>query len=465
MTSRLASFTQDNEGPLKGIRVVDLTTFINGPSATGQMCEQGATVVKVETSSGDAMRQSAGGGGTYSPQFELLNRGKMSMTLDLKHRGSKTVFRRLVEWADVLAENFKTGTMDRLGLGYEVVSKWNPKLIYASNSGFGPKGEWAHRPSYDGMAQAFTGALTSNGGGPSHPPRPVGWSFSDIVGGNLFYSAILAALVARGRTGKGQHVLCSQTGATLYFQRAGVSQALDLRGGAQNDSGKHDWENFCFQQTHKASDGRGICVSVTKWDQFLRFLDAVGRPDLATLRNVKKRWPVPPVKSRDTIISEIKSVIAKRPLKYWLDACVQRNVPCSPIASYADIGDPNSSVGKHMRDNNYIIDVDHRDYGALRWVGRPTTYTGTPTKKPPPRGESWHGPYIGEHSRYILMDALGYTESETNELICSGIVPEPTGTRAIHLSRNARKDYGEKMQARRAKVESLRKEAQLQSKL
>lgn len=231
-------------GPLSGIRVLDLTTFINGPSATGQMCEAGATVLKVEPCTGDAMRMSSGGTGTYSPQFELFNRGKRSMTLDLKHPDSLAVFRRLVEWADVLAENFKTGTMERLGLGYDVVHAWNPRLIYASNSGFGPRGEWAQRPSYDGMAQAFTGALLSNGGGPSHAPRPVGWTFSDVVGGNYFYSSILAALVARGRTGKGQHVLCSQTGATMYFQRAGLSESLDLRGGAQNDSGKHDWENF-----------------------------------------------------------------------------------------------------------------------------------------------------------------------------------------------------------------------------
>ena len=170
------------------------------------------------------------------------------------------------------------------------------------------------------MAQAFTGALLSNGGGPSHTTaRRV-----DIFrrcGRNYFFSSILAALVARGRTGRGQHILCSQTGATLYFQRAGISEALDLRGGAQNDSGKHDWETFCFQQTHTSSDGLGICVSVTKWDQFVRFLDVVGRPDLATLRNAKERWPVPPISSRDTIIREIKKVIATKPRQHWIDAC------------------------------------------------------------------------------------------------------------------------------------------------
>ena len=447
-------------GPLSGIHVLDLTTFINGPSATGQMCEAGATVLKVEPRTGDAMRMSSGGAGTYSPQFELLNRGKLSITLDLKHPGARAVFRRLVEWADVLAENFKTGTMERLGLGYDVVAAWNPRLVYASNSGFGPRGEWAERPSYDGMAQAFTGALLSNGGGPSHPPRPVGWTFSDVVGGNFFYSSILAALVARGRTGKGQHVLCSQTGATLYFQRAGLSEALDLRGGDQNDSGKHDWETFCFQQTHKASDGRGICVSVTKWDQFLRFLDAVGRPDLATLRNAKERWPVPPIASRDTIISEIKKVIATQPLQHWIDACVERNVPCAPISTYADIGDASTSVGRHMRENEYIVDVQHRDYGALRWVGLPTTFSETPLRKPY-IGESWHGPYIGEHNRSVLVDTLGYTKAEADELIRKNIVPQPAGRRAIEHSLDARLAYGEKMRARRAKFEATRGRSRL----
>ena len=109
-------------------------------------------------------------GGMMNSGFEIYNRGKRSMTLDLKHPDAREVMKRLVKWADVLTENFRAGVMERLGFGYEVVKEWNPQLIYASNSGFGPEGEWAPRPSYDGMAQAFSGVLLSNGGGPSHLP-------------------------------------------------------------------------------------------------------------------------------------------------------------------------------------------------------------------------------------------------------------------------------------------------------
>ena len=127
---------------------------------------------------------------------------------------------------------------------------------------FGPAGEWAPRPSYDGMAQAFSGILSNNAGGPSHSPRPIGFTFSDVVGGNYFYSAILAALVARNRTGKGNHIKCSQLGATTYFQRAKISLTLDNRAGKLDDSGQHDWEQTCFQQVHKAKDGKYICMSM-----------------------------------------------------------------------------------------------------------------------------------------------------------------------------------------------------------
>jgi crotonobetainyl-CoA:carnitine CoA-transferase CaiB-like acyl-CoA transferase len=443
-------------GPLEGINVVDFTIFINGPSATGQMCEQGATVLKVEPKSGDAMRLAAGGTGVYSAGFELYNRGKLSMTLDMKHPKAKDIMKRLVKWADVLTENFKPGTMDRLGFGYEICKEWNPMLLYCSNSGFGPTGEWSTRPSYDGMAQAITGVLSANAGGISHPPRPIGWTFSDVVGGNMFYSAILAALVARGRTGKGQQVLCSQTGATLYFQRSGVSQTLDLFGGEQPDSGMHAWERFCFQQTHRALDGKGLCVSMTKLDQLKRFCCAIGKEDLL-IDKVTKRWPVPPAEQRDWMLKEVGDVIAKKPLQYWIDICVHNNVPCAPISGYADLADKSNSVGRHMYDNEYIIDVNHRDYGKLNWVGVPTRFSGTPNKhKPSNEHESWHAPWIGEHSLTALVNILGYTKEEANTLMKSQVVPDPTGPRAIQTSRNARDKYAAKMKKRKEKFENKR---------
>jgi len=127
-------------GPLSGIRVLDLCTFINGPAATCQLAENGADVIKIEPASGDPMRHSGGGPGVLFCGFEVFNRMKKSLTIDLKADGAFTVMKRLVQWADVLAENFRPGVMERLGLSYETVKTWNPRIIYASNSGFGPRG-------------------------------------------------------------------------------------------------------------------------------------------------------------------------------------------------------------------------------------------------------------------------------------------------------------------------------------
>merc|ERR1719487_1830872 len=151
--------------------------------------------------------------------------------------------KRLVRWADVMMNNFRgPEIMNKLGLGYDVVKEWNPRIIYVSNSGFGPTGEWAERASFDGMAQSFTGITTVQGGGPSHEPRLVEWAFSDVVGAMNFYQSTLAALVAREMTGKGQLVETSQTGATVYFQRPYIVKAMQQ--GAQRDDGKPPGQQF-----------------------------------------------------------------------------------------------------------------------------------------------------------------------------------------------------------------------------
>ena len=434
-------------GPLEGIKVLDLTAFINGPSATGQMAENGATVLKVEPATGEAMRGAAGGAGVYFAGFELYNRGKKSMTLDLKHPDSKKVFKKLVEWADVLAENFKPGTMERLGLSYNVVKEWNPKLIYASNSGFGPDGEWGPRPSYDGMAQAFSGVLSNNAGGPSHAPRPIGFTFSDVVGGNYFYSAILAALVSRGVTGKGTNVVCSQLGATTYFQRVKISQTLDNKGGRIDDSGQHDWESTCFQQVHKARDGKYVCMSMTKWDQFQRFArDSIGREDLLT-DAVKKRWPIPSVEDRDHILLEVGKTIAQETSDHWIDKMVANNVPCAPVTTYNDLIDMDSSVGRHMSDNKYMEKIQHRDYGEVNWVGIPATFSSTPNEEVQ---NLVNAPYIGEHNDETLK-ALGFSDSEIKQFKADGVVPTPSGLRAMPGAKDARAAYAEKMRNRKQK--------------
>ena len=311
--------------------------------------------------------------------------------------------KRLVEWADVLAENFRPGVLERLGFGYDVCKKWNPSIIYASNSGFGHAGEWAERPSYDGMAQAFTGVLTHNGGGPSHAPREIGWTFSDVVGANAFVNAILMALVHRERTGKGQLVLCSQAGATLYFQRQEVATALNNFAGRQRDDGRRPWERFVFQQVHKASDGRWVCFSVTKKEQLKRLVeDALERPDLLTAE-VISRWPSPKRDVAAKFRQDICNIIAKNTSAHWISRMVASNVPCAPVSTYGELGSPLTSTGKHMRDNGVVVDVSHRDFGPLTVVAHPATFSAS--ARPPVAA---HAPNIGEHNQSILKNVLRF---------------------------------------------------------
>ena len=176
----------------------------------------------------------------------------------------------------MLCENFKVGTLDRLGFSYEVCRAWNPRLIYCQNSGFGPVGDWSPRPSFDSVAQAFSGSMHAMGGGPSHPPMLVEWTFSDEVGAMNFYAAILAALYSRERTGKGQKVETSQTAATIGFQRASVAGAL-MSGHERDDGAPPGYSLSHMQQVHICADDKWVITACVQEDMFTRVRSAIAQ--------------------------------------------------------------------------------------------------------------------------------------------------------------------------------------------
>lgn len=436
----------DGVGPLAGIKVLDLTLFANGPIATMQLADQGADVLKVTAATGEPLLFAAPPG-YFTSGLEFINRGKRAMTLDLKHPGAKSVMERLCKWADVLCENFRPGVMEKLGYGYDVVKTWNPRLIYASNSGFGPKGEWAHRPSYDGMAQAFTGVLAFNGGGPSHQPREVPWTFSDVMGANNFYGAILAAIIARYRTGRGQRVETSQTGATLFFQGNVLAEILNGPAqGKQDDSGRSSWERAPWQQAHKCSDGKWVCVSMIQTPQFQRLCkEALERPELLT-EKVVKAWPGGSLETQDWLRGEIAKTIATRTQEEWLHRLLAADVPCSPVA-YAELADERNTVGAHLRENGYILAQEHREFGPVKMMGSPNAFSDTPNPTPPA-----HMAHIGEHTDEVLRKELGYSEEETSALVSSGAVPKPAGPYTEEASREKRAQFAKRLAEARSKL-------------
>jgi len=400
------------DGPLKGVKVLDLTQFQNGPSATGRLADNGADVIKVEPPEGDGVR-GLGVPGRAFDFFEGLNRGKRSISLDLKTPEAREVMKRLVQWADVLAENFRVGVLDRLGYSYDVVKEWNPKIIYAQNSGFGEQGEWSDRASYDGIAQAFTGVMTFMGGGPSHEPMPVEWAFSDEVGAVNFYASIMDALFARERTGKGQLITTSQTAATLHFQKQ--QMMTDIRRKKQRDDGARPGSvQSAGQLVIAAGDGKFFTVAMGKRDQFERFVKGVlGAPEILELPGGKK-YPRLNGLSKDGVElkNAYKKIIETQPRDHWLDLCGVHSVPAAPNSSYSELGDPNTFQGRHLRANGYIKDVEHRDFKNYTVIAQPTKYHGTPNAE---INGSWHAPDIGEHTLEVLKD-LNFTEAEISSL-------------------------------------------------
>lgn len=426
-------------GPLAGIRVLDLCQYQNGPSATGQLADNGADVVKVEPPEGDGMRYVAPPGAFWG-QIEAFNRGKRSITLDLKHENAAVVMERLVKWADVLAENFRPDVLEKLGFGYDRCRQWNPHIIYACNSGFGPKGAWASRPSYDSMAQGFAGTMHGQGGGPSHEPQELAFAFSDEVGANSLCFSIVTALLARERTGKGQKIETSQLGATLAFQRWVFQNSVFY--GRVNpksfDSGLPPWGHHHMQQKRLCADGKWIVLQLMKTTMLERFCNQViKRPDLLTAK-VRKSWPGPPEDLCKWIAAESATEIAKQPQQYWLDACLAADVPCAPVTSYAEIGDCTTDVGKHMLDNGYTQQVCHRDWGDITVVGPPAVFHETPNA-PKLSSESWHAPYLGEHTAEILQKDLGFTNAETHAMLKD--VARPVGPHTQEASRERREQY------------------------
>lgn len=429
-------------GPLAGIRIIDLCQYQNGPSAVGRLVDNGADVIKVEPPQGDGMRFVIMPGAQLG-QIETFNRGKRSITLDLKHKDATAIMKRLVKWADVLAENFRPGIMDKLGFGYEQCKEWNPKIIYAANSGYGPIGGWALRPSYDAIAQGFAGSMNKQGGGPSHEPKEISFAFSDEVGAYNFCFSIVNALLARERTGKAQKIETSQTGASLEFQKHEFQNALYY--GRINthdqDNGLPPYGHYHMQQKNRCADGKWIVLQLMKNWMFERFCSQViKRPDLMT-EKVLKTWPGPPEDLCKWIAAESATEIAKQPQQYWLDACLNADVPCAPVNTYEDIANHTTSVGKHFLDNGYVRHVQHREFGKMIVVGQPTVYHGTPNKVPG-ANESWHAPELGEHTAEILQGDLGFSAEETQQMQQG--VARPDGPHVSPMAKKIREHIKQK---------------------
>jgi len=392
--------------PLEGIRVIDLSRVLAGPYAALLLADMGAEVVKVEEPErGDDTRAwppFQGGEATY---FMSVNRGKKSLTLNMKHPEGKAILRRLLEGADVLLENFRPGTLERLGFGYPAVRTLNPRLVYCSISGFGESGPEAGRPGYDLIIQGESGIMDITGF-PDGPPVKVGNSIADLAAGTMAAHGIVLALFARERTGEGQRVeiaMLEVMAALLTYH----GQAYFATGTSPRRRGNQH-PSIAPYEVFEAADGY-LTVGVANNSLWGRFCQSIGRPELAA--DPRFDSEARRVEHRDALIPLLAAVFAAAPVAYWLDRLGQVGVPAGKIKSVGE-----ALESEHLRARGAIVTLTHPAAGVMRMVGPAIRLHGTPGEATAP------APLLGEHTDEILGKLCGYSAETIARLRAEGAI-------------------------------------------
>jgi crotonobetainyl-CoA:carnitine CoA-transferase CaiB-like acyl-CoA transferase len=393
--------------PLAGIRVVDLTRILAGPYCTMALADAGADVIKIEEPTrGDDTR---GWGPPFvegeSTYFLSVNRGKRSLTLDLKHDEGRRILRRLLDDADVLAENFRPGTLDRLGFSYEAVRARNPRLVYASVSGYGPDGPWGGKPGYDAVAQG-EGGIMSITGFPDGPPTRVGASVADVLAGMTAFQGILLALVRRQRTGEGAQVdasLLESVLAPLSYHASAYLLAGEVPARLGN---RHP--SLAPYETFEAADGH-VIVGVGNDALWRAFCAAAGLADLAA--DPRYATNADRVRNYPALRGRIAPVLRARRVEEWLALLEGAGVPCGRVRTVAE-----ALESEQVRARGLLLEVAHPRIGAGRYLGSPIHLSGAG------RGSRRPPPLLGEHTQEVLAERLGLSPAEVEELRRQGVV-------------------------------------------
>jgi formyl-CoA transferase len=379
---------------LAGIRVLDVTQVMAGPFCAMQLCDMGADVIKVEPPGGDSTRRMAGARGSDSAAFNAVNRGKRGMVLDLKTPGGQDVFRRLLERADILIENYRPGVMATLGLDYPTIAPLYPRLIYTSISGYGQSGPDRTKGGFDLIAQGVSGIMSITGE-PGRPPAKCGVPITDLGAALFALAATLAALHYRSRTGRGQHIDTSlvEAGIALsvweaaeYFGEGVVPEAL---GSAHRLLAPY--------QAIRCADGY-ITLGTATDRLFERLATLLAHPEW--VRHPDYQDATERVRHRAALTAAIEAITSARPRAYWLALFEANGIPCGPINNYAE-----AFADRQVQARNMVVEVDHPTLGRVRTAGSPMKMSETP-----PRVDR-RAPLLGEHTNEILRE-IGLSDEE-----------------------------------------------------
>jgi crotonobetainyl-CoA:carnitine CoA-transferase CaiB-like acyl-CoA transferase len=394
-------------GPLAGLKVIDLSHIMAGPVCGLMLADMGAEVIKVERlPGGDDSRR------TVPPEIEgesaaflMMNRNKRGIAVNLKHEGGKGVLRRLLKEADVLIENFRQGTMEKLGFGYETVKAENPGLIYCSISGFGRTGPYAKQGGFDLVAQGMSGLMSITGEGADRPPVKVGAPVTDITAGILAAMGVLAALIHRQKTGQGQMVDTSlfEAGITHTYWQSAIYLATGISPGPMGSA--HPL--IAPYQAFQTQDG-WLNVGAANQANWERLLKVLGAEELA--RDPRFTTNAERIKHVEVLVETLTPYFRQRTTAEWLEQLEAMGVPVGPVRSIAEMQANPQTQAREM-----VTQVRHSRLGPVKTIGIPVKFSASP-------GSLRRGaPLLGEHTREVLREH-GYSDAEIDTLAAEGAV-------------------------------------------
>lgn len=396
---------QNSSLPLKGLMVLDLGQVYQAPYAGFLLAQAGATVIKVEPPKGEPVRHRAQISKGNAVPFAMLNANKRNISIDLKNPEGVAVLKSLVAKADILLENYAPGVMDRLGVGYEVLSAINPRLIYGSASGYGLSGPDRDNQAMDLTIQAVTGIMSVTGF-PDGPPVKAGPALTDFLSGMHLLSGVLTALYQRERTGKGQLVEIAMVEAVYPAMASNLAEVFNKNAAPQRTGNRHGGMAEAPYNVYRTSDGYISIISVNE-NHWVGLTKAMGQPELATAEgydSVRAR-----LKNIDALDEMVEAWTSQFPRDEVVRLCREHRVPCAPVRDVLEL-----TQDKHLHARGMLREIEHPEYGQILVHGTPLRLHGASAPEYQPSAR------LGQHNAEVLHEMLGLDADEVARLQAAG---------------------------------------------